>query len=156
MVPGKEEGVYLTLARVPAGHQRGCGQRWTPARSWRFLDDGVATTRTRTTRRVRLFDRHRGSCPDRGEGGDWRWQGAGELWPLIILLVSLRELAQEKCQGDRQRREMWQGKKGKQGSSAMSNVARDDRRCVGFPTSNLVALVMSYARIRKGVGGGVD
>jgi hypothetical protein len=46
------------------------------------------------------------------------------------------------------------GKKGKRGSSAMSNFARDARRCVGFPMSNPVALVMSCARIRKGVGGG--
>jgi hypothetical protein len=36
----------------------------------------------------------------------------------------------------------------------MSNFAGDGRRCVGFPTSNPVALVMSCMRIRKGVGGG--
>jgi hypothetical protein len=36
----------------------------------------------------------------------------------------------------------------------MSNFTVDARRCVGLPTSNPVALLMSHTRIGKGVGGG--
>jgi hypothetical protein len=97
--------------------------------SWRLLVDGVATTRSRTTRRVRPFDRNRGSHPDREEGGDWKQQGAGELRPLVVLLVSLREIStikhQEKSpERGKGRRE----EKGKRGSLETPNFAGDARR----------------------------
>jgi hypothetical protein len=47
-------------------------------------------TRRGRRRRTQAFDRRRRICPEAKQEGDWRWQGVGELRPLVVLLVSLR------------------------------------------------------------------